>query len=274
MEKSYYDLTVREIVEMGGEVKTPQRVNSDKAFKKKMSQKQLGNERFIRVKERFGEVKKHLTLEQSGLLMFLVGFVKINEEGKLFNNGERMTVSDIAKLVGKSERQTRAVLSELEAMSLIYRDKVGRQVFVSLGETFFNCGYSEESFKFVKVYKTRLKEITKKLALNEIGFLMLLLTHFHWETHLLVDNPNERDFSKLIVWQRKHIAEELGLSMDFVKRTIPKLRNVQAIVEVKSAKTGIVLDPSLVCRQEQKPSFDKVVRTINEAGLTKENFKK
>ncbi|WP_338786262.1 hypothetical protein [Metabacillus sp. FJAT-53654] len=272
--ENFYDLTIRELVELGGEAKTPQRVNSNKAFKKKLSQKRLGNEQFVRVKEDFNEVKKYLSLEQSGLLMFLVGFVKFNEQGQLFHDSKRMTVSDIARLIGKSEAQTRKVLGELEAFSLIYREKVGRSVFVTLGESFFNCGYSGESFKFVKVYKTRLKEIAKKLSLNEIGFLMLLLTHFHWETHLLVDNPSEKDMSKLIVWQRKHIAEELGLSIDFVKRAIPKLRKVQAIVEVKSAKTGLVLDPSLVCRQEVKPSFDKIVRTINEAGLTKENFKK
>lgn len=242
--------------------------------RKKYSKKRLGNEQFVRVKGGFEEVKKHLSLEQSGLLFFLVGFVKFNEEGKLFNNSERMTVSDIAKLVGKSEAQTRKVLGELETLSLIDREKVGRKVFVSLGETFFNCGYSEEAFKFVKVYKTRLKEIIKQLTLNEIGFLMQLIPHFHWKTHLLVDDPNENDLSKLVVWQRKNIAEELGLSIDFIKRAIPKLRKVQAIVEVKSAKTGIVLDPSLVCRQELKPTFEEIVRTINDAGLTKENFKK
>jgi predicted transcriptional regulator len=272
--ENMYELTVKELVEMGGEVRTPQRVNSDKAYKKKMNQRKLSNEQFVRVKEDFNKVKKLLSLEQSGMLMFLLGFVKFNEEGQLFNDSKRMTVSDIAKLLGKSEAQTRKVLSELEGLSLIYREKVGRNVFVSLGETFFNCGYSEDSFKFVKVYKTRLKEIAKKLTLSEIGFLMQLLSHFHWETHLLVDNPSETDKSKLVIWSRKHIAEELGLSIDFVKRAIPKLRKVQAIVEVKSAKTGLVLAPSLVCRQEQKPSFDKIVRTINEAGLTKENFKK
>ncbi|MFB5660784.1 hypothetical protein [Alteribacillus sp. HJP-4] len=232
------------------------------------------NERFVMVKEQFSNVKDKLTLEQNGLLMFMVSFVKFNSDGALFHNKKRIGVTELANLIGKSERQTRQVVGELEKYSLITREKQGRKVVISLGETFFNCGYSEESFRFVRLYKTRLHEVAQKLTLSELGLLMLLTSHFHWKTHLLVDNPSEQDSNKLLIWKRKHIADEFGVSIDFIKRAIPKLRNARAIYEVKSAKNGIVLDPSLICKDKVKPRIEEILDTINECEFKKENIKK
>ncbi|MYL65442.1 hypothetical protein GLW07_18955 [Bacillus hwajinpoensis] len=270
----YNELTGREIVELGGQVKTPERVNSDRTYaRKKRSEYKRTNEQFIMVKERYKDVKIHLSLEQNGVLMFMVSLMKHNSEGLLFHNSKKVGFSELANLIGKSERQVTRVIEELEKLSLVVREKDGRKVVLSLGENFFHSGYSDGSFKFVKLYKTRLKEIAQNLSLSELGLLMYMVSHFHYDINLLVDNPQEKDKSKLLIWKRKHVAEEFDVSIDFVKRAFPKLRKVRAIYEVKSAKNGIVLDPSLVCIGN-KPKIDDILDAIDECEFKKDNVKK
>ena len=264
------------LLEAGYDLTSP----GQKEARKKYKENKLGNEQFVMVKEGFNEVKKHLSLEQSGVLMYLMAFVKLNEDGQLFMEHadkkklERMTTTRAADLLGKSKRQTNDILAELEKLSLIVRTKEGRNVYVSLGDSFFNCGGYEEKDLFTKVYKTELKEIAKKITLSELGLLMQLLNHVHFQYHVLVDNPHETDPSKLQIWSRKHIANELGISIDFIKCAIPKLRRVQAIVEVKATKTAITLSPNLACKKAVKPTYDEVISAINGAGFSKGNFKK
>lgn len=266
--------SVRKLLEEGYELISP----AQKEAKRKYVERMVSNEQFVMVKEGFAEVKTHLSLEQSGVLMLLVGFVKLNEDGNLYiekdRKLERMTVRDVENLIGKSTAQTRKVLAELETLSLIERNKEGRNVYVSLGASFFNCGIYEGKERFVKVYKTHLKDVAKQLTLSELGLLMLLLTHVHYKTHLLVDNPQESDPKKLVIWQRKHIADELGVSLDFVKRAIPKLRKVKALMEIKATKTGILLSPALACKQAYKPKLEDIQIYIDECSFSKDNFKK
>ncbi|MCM2590483.1 hypothetical protein NDQ53_14365 [Rossellomorea marisflavi] len=263
------ETTIEELRGSGYTITSPEA----KRLRQGYAQRKSSNEHFVRVKERYSEVQKHLTLEQNGVALFMLSLMRFEKDGKLYINRNRVSIGSLAKLLGKSDRQLRRVIDELEKHSVVVREKEGRHVFLSMGETFFISGYSPEKFFFVKLYKARLKEVAKKLTLSELGLLMLLTSKFHWETHLLVENPSEQDNKKLLIWKRKHIAEEFDISMDFVKRAIPKLRKVRAIYEVKTVRTGIVLDPSLVHRQPIKPTIEKILEVIEKSEFKKENIK-
>lgn len=266
-----------ELLEAGYDLISPAQKEAQKKYKEKAK---LGNEQFVMVKEGFTDVKKHLSLEHSGVMMYLLGFAKLHERGQLFVESadkkklERMTTTHLADLLGKSKRQTNDILVDLEKLSLLVRVKEGRSVYVSLGESFFNCGDYNESGLFAKVYRTELKEVAKKITFSELGLLMQLINHTHFQFHILVDNPNETNSSNLQIWSRKHIANELGISIDFVKRAIPKLRKVGAIVEIKATKTAIAMSPNLICKKAYKPTFEEVISAVNGAGFSKENFKR
>lgn len=266
-----------ELLGSGYDLISPAQKEARKRYKEKAK---LGNEQFVMVKEEFTDVKKHLSLEHSGVMMYLLGFAKLHEEGQLFVESadkkklERMTTTYLADLLGKSKRQTNDILVDLEKLSLLVRVKEGRSVYVSLGESFFNCGDYNESGLFAKVYRTELKEVAKKITFSELGLLMQLINHTHFQFHILVDNPNETNSSNLQIWSRKHIANELGISIDFIKRAIPKLRKVGAIVEIKATKTAIAMSPNLICKKAYKPTFEEVISAVNGAGFSKENFKR
>lgn len=216
---------------------------------------------------------EQLSLSQAGLMMFLAGYLKFNEEGKLFHKGKRLTVSEVAKLVGKSPAQARKAIGELENLGFVEREKEGRSVYLNITPALMICGYTDTKRKRVKVFKERLKEVAKEMTLNELGLLFFMLGHLHWESHVLCENPDEQKTKEVVLWKRKDVVEALGVSKDFVYRSLNKFLDLKITVEVRSVQEGIVLHPSLVCRKTTRPTFDEILEVIN-GSLTKENFKK
>ena len=170
-----------------------------------------GNTQFVFVKEGTDEVDKLLSLEQSGVMMFLLGFAKMGKDGAL---------------------------------------------------------YIEEGDK-KKAVKLTSSELAKLL-----GMFFKLISHFHYDLHILVDNPHEKSIDELAIWSRKHIADSVGCSQDFAKRAIPKLLKANFLMEITSAKKVIILNPLLVSKQKKSPSLYEIAEAIETAALSKANFKK
>lgn len=258
----------------GWKLISPAQQEAQKTYNEKGRKQHKEKEFVFMKKEFFSQVKADLSLGESGLLLFLARYMKINDDGKLTHKGKRMTVSEIAKLIGKSDRQVRTILDKLEKRSLIFKVKEGRSVYVDLSDDLFVCGsLNGADIKTVKVFKVKLSEVAKKLSLNELGFFMLLLENVHWKTHVLCENPDEKETKQLILWRKKDVCEALGVGRNFLNSTLNKLGEIKVIAEVKTVNEGIVLRPEIVSRQPSTPSWDTIVDTIDN-GLTKDNYKK
>lgn len=274
MEKGFYDLTVRELTELGGSAITPKQNEARKRYNERIRKQHKEKEFMFMKKEFFSRAKDGLTLGEIGLLLFLARYMKFGKEGQLTHNAERLTVSGVAKLIKKSDKQVGRILSELEKRSLIYKVKEGRKTYIELSEELFVCGsLNGDDVKTVKIYKVKLSEIAKKLSLNELGLFMQMLENMHWKTHVLCDNPDEKETNQLILWKRKDLSEAFGVGRNFVSSTLRKLMDNKAIGEVRTVNEGIVLHPSIVARQVVAPTWDDIVNAIDN-GLTKENYKK
>jgi len=267
-----YNTPIGEVLEGGYELVSPQQKEARRKYGNKRKQHK---EKGFTMMDRDNSIyaKEQLSLSQAGLMMFLAGYMKFNEQGQLFHKGKRLSITDVAKLVGKSPKQTRRTIDELENLGFVAREKVGRTVYLNMTPALMVCGYTTEERKRVKIYKERLKEVSKELTLNELGLLLFMLGHLHFKAHVLCENPDEAETKKIVLWKRKDIVEVLGVSKDFVYRSLNKFLQMKITIEVKSVHEGIVLHPSLVCRQEVRPSLDDILDVINES-LTKENYKK
>lgn len=253
---------------------SPDQQEARKKFGDMERKKQKEREFVFMKKEFFSEAKQGLSLGEIGLLLFLARYMKYGDEGKLTHKNERMTVSELSKLIKKSTRQVERILNELEKRSLLFRVKEGRNVYIELSDELFTCGsLNGEDVKTVKIFKVKLAEVAKKLSLNELGLFMQMLEFMHWKTHVLCDNPEEELTEQLILWKRADVSEAFGVSRNFVSATLRKLMDIRAIGEVRTVNQGIVLHPNIVSRQKNTPTWDEIVDAIDN-GLTKENFKK
>ncbi|PHB24061.1 hypothetical protein [Bacillus toyonensis] len=271
-------MTVEEALLSGADVTSPAQKEARKG--KPKEEYREGNTQFTMVKEDIKEVNDYLSLENSGVMMFLLGFAKLGENGDLYiesgdnKKAEKLTVSKLADLLGKTPRATISILDELEKLSLIVRTKQGRNTVISLGEQFFNIGNYEGNDLFTKVYKGKLLEVAKKISFSELGLFFKLLGHFHYKLHILVDNPHEVNVSKLEIWSKKHIAPSVGCSADFTKRAIPKLIRAGLLMEINSVKKVIILNPQLVSKKLRTPNIRELADAIELASFSKDNFKK
>lgn len=220
-------------------------------------------------------LRSQLTQGQKGVLLLLTTAMEINEGGKLFKGkNERLTVEDVSVIIGKKRVQTFKILTELENIGAITKEQVGKNVFVNISEGFYRCGYMEKNTPVVKIFKKRLQEVASKLSHNELGFLSDVLSHMHWETHILCSNPTEKDASKLEVWKGKDIVEVLGYSRNFVSATLKKFRQNEITMEIGTVLDVIVLDPDLVSKQAKKVTLEDIKRVAKQVHLSSSNYRK
>lgn len=269
--KFEYDTPIGEALKNGYELVSPKQKEARKQYVERKKHKELGY--VLMNRDNVQVVETNLTLAQSGLLIFLTAYMKFNEEGKLFYKGERLTVSEASKLIGKSVAQTRKEIAELEANGLLVKEKVGRSIYLNLSEGFFKCGKVENKFTFVKIFKKRLAEVAQQLTLNELGLLMHMLSHMHEETHLLCMNPDEKNLKQVVLWRRKDLPEVFGLSKDFIYKSLNKFLQLKITAEVRSVNEAVVLHPSLASRKPTTPDFKDILDVINDS-LTTDNYKK
>ncbi|MCM3641405.1 hypothetical protein M4D68_09675 [Priestia aryabhattai] len=269
--KLEFNTTIGEALENGYELVSPKQKEARKQYTERKKHKELGY--VLLNRDNVQVVEANLTLAQSGLLMFLTAYMKFNEEGKLFYKGERLTVTEASKLIGKSVAQTRKEIAELEANGLLVKEKVGRNIYLNLSEGFFKCGSVENKFTFIKIFKKRLAEVAQQLSLNELGLLMLMLNHMHEDTHLLCMNPDKKDLKQVVLWRRRDLPEVFGLSKDFVYKTLNKFLQLKITAEVRSINEAVVLHPSLASRKPVTPDFKDILDVINDS-LTTDNYKK
>ncbi|MGG0648533.1 MarR family transcriptional regulator [Bacillus mycoides] len=225
--------------------------------------------------ESYELLRSQLTQGQKGVLLLLTTAMEINKNGLLFKGkNERLTVEDVSVMIGKKNKQTFNILTELENIGAITKEQVGKKVFVNISEGFYRCGYMEKNTPVVKIFKKRLQEVASKLSHNELGFLSDILAHMHWETHILCSNPTETDASKLEVWKGKDIVEVLGYSRNFVSATLKKFRQNEITMEIGTVIDVIVLDPDLVSKQAKKVTLEDIKRVAKQVHPSSFNYRK
>lgn len=242
-----FDMTVRELVESGGEAKTPQRVRSDKAYKAKLAGKQDSKE-FIQVKDKgVKQVSKTLTLTQAGTLLSLMAYVS-NNKGHIYFNGKRLGTEQLAKLLNTSKASLQRNVSELVSLGYVIAEKQGRSIVYSVNTQLAIKGEKTDKDFFSKLYFVGFRELLKKLTVQEAGMLFLMIPYFNTKFYTLCKNPYELDANKVELFDRERFAEETGISLDHTKRLIASLLKKGGLVGIKTCRTALVISPRIVSR--------------------------
>ncbi|MED1410080.1 hypothetical protein [Bacillus paramycoides] len=219
-------------------------------------------------------IRDQLTQGQKGVLLLLTTAMRVKKGGQLYKGQfERLTVEDVSNMIGKKAKQTFTILTELENLGAITKEKSGKHVYVNIVEGFYLCGFMEEKRPMVKIFKKRLQEVAGLLSLNEMGFLADVLSHIHWTTHILCSNPTEPDVSKLEVWRAKDIVELLGYSRNFVSATLRKFKRNGITMEIGTIIDVICLDPELVSRSAKEVTLLDIKEVARKIHLSSSNYR-
>ena len=256
-----YNLTVGELVEQGGQYKTPERVKSDKAYR---NMKHYEDKRhFTQVNDKeCSLVYKTISIELAGVLMNLFVYMELGESGKVKFDGKRIGAKELAKILGKSERKTKDYLVELESLGYIKSEKEGRRKVYSVSTQLATRGERMNKGYFTRLYLVRLRDALKVLTIQEAGLLFFMIPHMNTSTFVLCSNPYEINPDKVELWNRKQLTEACGLSLVQVKRLTASLMKKQVLIGVKTHRTAIILSPELISRNEKKVSTNDVAKIL------------
>jgi len=271
-ERGLLNGSVSELLEAGGEVKLPSRVNSDKAYKKKIHSINKDKREFTQVNNKeCSMIMSTLTLTQAGTLLSMFAYMEQGESGFLYFNGKRLSLKDFSKLINKPERATQRNASELVSLGYVTAHKEGRSTYYSINSQVATRGKATSKDFFSKLFIVQFREVIKKATLQELGLFLHLLPHFNTRAYVICSNPCELELNEIELWNRERIAKETGLSLPTVKRLIPSMMRKGLLVGVTTWRTAIIMHPQLVSRQLEKVTLEDVTKVIeNELNKTKE----
>ncbi|MGH1054260.1 hypothetical protein ACQVUC_04150 [Bacillus paranthracis] len=197
---------------------------------------------------------------QKGALLLMSTFLKRNANGETTDSkGGKFTVNKLSELTGKSTRQAKRIVTECENIGALVTHKEGKETVITFTEMLYKCGTlkGDNRMNHIKVYQQRVREVSEKLSLKELGLLADLLAHFHWKTHILCENPTG-DTQDIKIWRRKDIIEKLRYNRKFVYDTINKFKKNRILIEISAQIDVICLSPYVVSRQAEKVTLEQI----------------
>jgi hypothetical protein len=211
---------------------------------------------FLQLNEGNGrQMLKDLSLADAGVLYILVTNIYFDSEGLLAKEGKdgkpkALKKADLMKLLGKSKNGVDAAAERLEQIGAIRIDRSKRTHRFFINEELVKYGKRTDNSEFTKVYKTRARQLFKKLSDREAGAVFMCMPYVHYSTQALVYNAHERDLTKVKPIRGNDLAEILGLKYDSLTNLTSKLKQKGAlmIIDVGTQGKGYVLNPYLADR--------------------------
>lgn len=203
------------------------------------------------------EVTQHLSLTESGAVMKLLLYMKVNGKNLLQRDGKSLIQADIEKILRKGRTQTVDIVKRLEYLSIITPVKVGRSKTFYLNKDFHYMGKLVNK-PFTKLMKAKLSEIVDDLKLEQLGFLYKILPYFHYDNCYLAYNPNEHDLTKVKYMNRIELAAAINYGADNITILVKQLRKKGLIMTTKtSGKVLFRVHPDLMYRQRDNGNNEK-----------------
>jgi len=253
-----FDDETGELIGKGGSYRTPEHLEKIKQIQAKEKYRKRGNRHFVQCfHDPIKDVTPHLSLTESGAIMKLLLYMKMNSEGLLQKDTKPLKQLDIKNILGKGKTQTAAIIKRLEELSLLLPIKNGRSKLFYMNEEFHIMGKRNKKVHFTKVLTTKLREVVSQLKLEQLGFLYKILPYFHYEKCVLAHNPNEHVESKIQYMNRNELAIAINHDVDYITKLVRQLVANSLIMVTNSSRNVLYyVHPDLMYRQENDGNND------------------
>jgi len=206
------------------------------------------------------EITRDLSNKYCGYILLIQPHVafKTNLLVKEGREGTPLTIDDLARIWSVSKRTARAVVSELEARSILF--ETGGMFSVN-DRYHFRKKAASDVEALIKTYFTTLKSFNMNAA--DLGFVYKLLPYIHYDTNLVCDDPfaEPQDIRFL---SDKEIGQIVGMSETKTKEALARLRKARIIGEWIDAddkrKKFTALNPYVFYRKQGEP--DGMLRAL------------
>lgn len=206
------------------------------------------------------EVYSVLTTAQCGYLMRLQ--CNVNYEGILVNSGKTpMSTADMMEILQLTRKQSTFYdfLNACLAHDIIHKDETGNYM---VNERYHFKGAFEDQY-VVKSYTAKIKRVYSEVKATDIGLIYRMLPFIHFDTNTLCRNPFEPNPELVEPFNRKQLAEAIGVSPGEISRRLPKMTFDGEYVIAKvtvGGRQSYMFNPWVFYRKDDEP--DKTLQRI------------
>jgi hypothetical protein len=219
---------------------------------------------FFSVIERMHYVANALTPAQCGYLLVLTSHV--NFDGLLVRSEKDstpLTPTEMQKALNLTKSKRSTFTDFLDAClnhGIIKRNEDGYYI-----EKGFHFRGRTEGERVVRTYITQLREMYKEVSAHDVGLLYRIIPFIHVDSNILCENPNEKDARSVVKFNRKSLAEAIGVTPQVISRATSRMiydgKSVFAKVTTATDGTFYMLNPSIF-RRSDRDDYDATTKGI------------
>lgn len=211
------------------------------------------------IKEVINENK--LELHEIGALLILITYMQFKKDGLLMIDGKPMKISDIEKVIGKSNSQTKRIINKLANEGLILKRGNNRNREYYIDDKYHSIGKMKRSLKFTKLFKLETRNKTQEITLHEAGLLYKILPWFHYQSYYLCANPYESEPTKILHLNHMELSKRIGEDERTVNKHMKNLMEKGFIMQLRSSgAVNYIVHPDVMFRQENETPYTDVIR--------------
>jgi hypothetical protein len=208
------------------------------------------------------EVYAVLTTAQCGYLMLLQCYVAY-EGGVLINADKSPMSKREMKSVLQLDKKPRTFYDFYNAcVTNVIISELNNGTF-AVNERYHFRGAFNNQF-VVKTYSAKIKRVYREVKAADIGLIYRMLPFVHYETNALCDNPFEQNPKAISWFNRKELAEAIGVDPDTLGRRLPKMtfdgEYVVARIKVGSEPERYTFNYRVIYRKDSEP--DKTLQAM------------
>jgi hypothetical protein len=207
------------------------------------------------------EVYDVLTTAQCGYLMLLQCYV--NYDGGMLVNSDRtpMTTNDMLTVLQLTKKASTFYdfLNACISAEIIVKSAENNY---SVNERYHFRGAFNDQY-VVKSYTAKVKRVYREVKASDIGLIYRMLPHVHMDTNALCENPFEQTPEQIRWFNRKELAEAIGITPQALGARLPKMTfdGQYVIARVKlGGNERYMFNPWVFYRKDDTP--DNTLRAL------------
>ncbi|NLS42521.1 AsnC family protein [Bacillus subtilis] len=237
------------------EIYTLRHRNQDEAFRRQQEKTNDRRDFSNANMSNIHEVYSALTTAQCGYLMLLQCYVDYN--GVLVKSSRNKTPMSTADMMdvlqlGKKPRTFYDFLAACIERDIIREADDG----YSVNERYhFKGNFGSQCV--VKLYTAKIKRVYSEVKATDIGLIYRMLPFIHFETNALCENPFEKNPKRIRWFNKKELAEAIGVTPDTLGRRLKQMKfdgeYVVARIKVGTEPERFTFNPNVFYRQSKTP---------------------
>ncbi|QNK54553.1 hypothetical protein [Paenibacillus sp. PAMC21692] len=206
-----------------------------------------------------------LTLNEIGVIMKLIPYMRFDRAGELMDGKRRMGIDEIMKAIGKSRRWTVELVGNLARFGVLVAERSGKRNVYNVHESYHTIGSTVETGPFTRVYQTKTRADIANVSIQAAGLLYKMIPYIHYHYLYLCCNPNVRKAEDILHLSQNRFAAEVGVDDDTASRGMQELIRAGFVMRSEAFGARIIrMNPDVMFRKRPRKEYDDYTEFVRQ----------